>query len=165
MNRTAWVCETPEMLIQAEDAARKQFGKPIRCKNHYDPSFNAVKETKGYRTTLCNYVYSSGMTWGDLAEETRAATTKVIAHVHKAYWHAGGFEASGLWWILKRCNLICEHMLSVQRDDEAKIIVEIQFMLREYTSLRKKSHPWYKLSRAATPFGLHGDHFGAIDDM
>ena len=56
--------------------ARTELGPPIRCKNNYEQSFDASL-TKGYRAMLCNYVYDSQKTWGELESEVRAAAAEV----------------------------------------------------------------------------------------
>ena len=75
-NRVAWVLEDAEQLIKAEAEARTALGPPIRCKNNYQQSFDASL-TKGYRAMLCNYVYDSQKTWGELESEVRAAAAEV----------------------------------------------------------------------------------------
>ena len=75
-NRVAWVLEDAEQLIKAEAEARTELGPPIRCKNNYQQSFDASL-TKGYRAMLCNYVYDSQKTWGELESEVRAAAAEV----------------------------------------------------------------------------------------
>merc|ERR1739841_377409 len=75
-NRVAWVLEDAEQLIKAEAEARTELGPPIRCKNNYQQSFDA-NLTKGYRAMLCNYVYDSQKTWGELESEVKAAAAEV----------------------------------------------------------------------------------------
>lgn len=66
-NRVAWIFEEPSQLRDAFEKAMKIFGAPLRVKNGYDPAFNAMAETKGYRNILANYKFSPPLTWGALA--------------------------------------------------------------------------------------------------
>ena len=43
---------------------------------------------------------------------------------------------------------------AAMRESPAKLVVEIQFMTKEYYAMRKKTHAWYKVVRA--------DHAGAM---
>ena len=92
-NRVAWVLEDAEQLIKAEAEARTELGPPIRCKNNYQQSFDASL-TKGYRAMLCNYVYDSQKTWGELESEVRAAAAEVKRLVQWVF--AGGVRLK-LW--------------------------------------------------------------------
>ena len=91
-NRVAWVLEDAEQLIKAEAEARTELGPPIRCKNNYQQSFD-VRLTKGYRAMLCNYVYDSQKTWGELESEVRAAAAEVKRLVLGVIAGAGNPEA------------------------------------------------------------------------
>ena len=66
-NRVAWIFQEPEELRKAFDKAQKVLGAPLRVKNGYDPNFDAMTETKGYRNILANYKFSPGLTWGNLS--------------------------------------------------------------------------------------------------
>ena len=90
-NRVAWVLEDAEQLIKAEAEARTELGPPIRCKNNYQQSFDASL-TKGYRAMLCNYVYDSQKTWGELESEVRAAAAEVKRRVLGVLAGAGSPE-------------------------------------------------------------------------
>ena len=66
-NRVAWIFQEPKQLRDAFAKAQEVFGPPVRIKNGYDPSFDALSDTKGYRNILANYRFIPGLTWGDLA--------------------------------------------------------------------------------------------------
>ena len=77
-NRVAWIFQEPKQLRDAFAKAQEVFGPPVRIKNGYDPSFDALSDTKGYRNILANYRFIPGLTWGDLAGRSPE--------------HAGGLE-------------------------------------------------------------------------
>ena len=195
-NRVAWVLEDAEQLIKAEAEARTELGPPIRCKNNYQQSFDASL-TKGYRAMLCNYVYDSQKTWGELESEVRAAAAEVKRLVLGVL--AGmGFPED----VLAACGVLVEVVAAEfgvdarepgwegalagkgKDDDEiaalgadldkvlrdsaavraspAKLVVEIQFMTKEYYAMRKKTHAWYKVVRADHAAGMQLDYAGGL---
>ena len=93
-NRVAWVLEDAEQLIKAEAEARTELGPPIRCKNSYQQSFDASL-TKGYRAMLCNYVYDSQKTWGELESEVKA-TAAVVKRLVQGVFAGMGFPEDRL---------------------------------------------------------------------
>ena len=187
-NRVAWVLEDAEQLIKAEAEARTELGPPIRCKNNYQQSFD-VRLTKGYRAMLCNYVYDSQKTWGELESEVRAAAAEVkrlvlgvmagmgqseydVAEMgadidtvaaefgvdmREPGWEgvlAGkGADEAGIAEIGAGIDKALGDSAAM-RESPAKLVVEIQFMTKEYYAMRKKTHAWYKVVRA--------DHAGAM---
>ena len=48
------------------------------------------------------------------------------------------------------------------RESPAKLVVEIQFMTKEYYAMRKKTHAWYKVVRADDAFGMLMDYSGRL---
>ena len=48
------------------------------------------------------------------------------------------------------------------RASPAKLVVEIQFMTKEYYAMRKKTHAWYKVLRAETSEGMLADYMGGL---
>ena len=187
-NRVAWVLEDAEQLIKAEAEARTELGPPIRCKNNYQQSFDASL-TKGYRAMLCNYVYDSQKTWGELESEVRAAAAEVKRLVLGVFAGAGvpedglagigakidkvaaefGVDPREPGWegvlagMGKDENDIAELGAAIDelvrdsaamRESPAKLVVEIQFMTKEYYAMRKKTHAWYKVVRADHAEGM-----------
>ena len=47
---------------------------------------------------------------------------------------------------------------AAMRDSPAKLVVEIQFMTKEYYAMRKKTHAWYKVVRADHAEGMVLDY-------
>ena len=195
-NRVAWVLEDAEQLIKAEAEARTALGPPIRCKNNYQQSFDA-NLTKGYRAMLCNYVYDSQKTWGELESEVRAAAAEVkrlvlgmMAGYGEPEAEVAAFGADvdmvaaefgvdlrepGWEGVLagagKDEDYIAEAGPAIDkalgdsaamRESPAKLVVEIQFMTKEYYAMRKKTHAWYKVVRADHAAGMVVDYAGGL---
>ena len=195
-NRVAWVLEDAEQLIKAEAEARTELGPPIRCKNNYQQSFDA-NLTKGYRAMLCNYVYDSQKTWGELESEVRAAAAEVKRLVQGVFAGMGvpenvlagvvivvdqvaaefGVDPRVPGWegalagkgvqqatIAERGAAIDKALGdgAAMRESPAKLVVEIQFMTKEYYAMRKKTHAWYKVVRADHARGMLTDYMGGL---
>ena len=195
-NRVAWVLEDAEQLIKAEAEARTALGPPIRCKNNYQQSFDASL-TKGYRAMLCNYVYDSQKTWGELESEVRAAAAEVKRLVLGVWAGAGapedvltsfgvavdavaaefGVDMREPRWegALAGAGLDEDRIAELgaaidkalgdsaaMRESPAKLVVEIQFMTKEYYAMRKKTHAWYKIVRADHALGMLIDYSGGL---
>ena len=196
-NRVAWVLEDADQLIKAEAEARAELGPPIRCKNNYQASFDASL-TKGYRAMLCNYVYDSKKTWGELVSEVKEAVVVVklrllgilaamgededelaligegidtVAAEFGVDMRESGWEAV-MAGMDKDEDEIAEYGASIDtglrefganmRDSPAKLIVEIQFMTKEYYAMRKKTHTWYKVVRSDHAYGMTTDYAGGL---
>ena len=75
--RTAW--EVPENKFgEAYEEAARVFGRPVRVKNNYAPSFD-TSTTGGYRALLANYVFDTGLTWGELYSSEEIAKVWIRA--------------------------------------------------------------------------------------
>ena len=159
-NRVAWVLEDAEQLIKAEAEARTELGPPIRCKNNYQQSFDASL-TKGYRAMLCNYVYDSQKTWGELESEVRAAAAEVKRLVLGVFAGTGAPEKE-LAAFGAAVDMVAAEFGADMRESPAKLVVEIQFMTKEYYAMRKKTHAWYKVVRADHAMGMVIDYAGGL---
>ena len=51
---------------------------------------------------------------------------------------------------------------AAMRESPAKLVVEIQFMTKEYYAMRKKTHAWYKVVRADHARGMLVDYTGGL---
>ena len=51
---------------------------------------------------------------------------------------------------------------AAMRESPAKLVVEIQFMTKEYYAMRKKTHAWYKVVRADHARGMCLDYWGGF---
>ena len=51
---------------------------------------------------------------------------------------------------------------AAMRESPAKLVVEIQFMTKEYYAMRKKTHAWYKVVRADHAAGMMIDYVGGL---
>ena len=151
--------------MKSETGARDEFGLPLRCKNNYDPAFDAPKLTKGYRAMLCNYLYDSGKTWGELRSEVRAATDKVKELVVGVLRGIGASQER-----IDRVPKVIEALGTEEfggeamRDQKAALVVEIQFMTKDYYEMRKQTHAWFKVVRAHHAFCMRSDYAGGLGD-
>ena len=59
-------------------------------------------------------------------------------------------------------ELTAEFARAEMRDAPAKLVVEIQFMTKEYYAMRKKTHAWYKVVRADHANGMLVDYAGGL---
>ena len=48
------------------------------------------------------------------------------------------------------------------RESPAKLVVEIQFMTKEYYAMRKETHAWYKVVRADLARAMVTDYMGGL---
>mmetsp|Transcript_4866 Transcript_4866/g.11388 ORF Transcript_4866/g.11388 Transcript_4866/m.11388 type:complete len:600 (+) Transcript_4866:19-1818(+) len=172
-NRVAWIFEEPSQLRDAFIKAQEVFGAPVRVKNGYDPGFNALKDTKGYRNILANYRFKPGLTWGALAgrdashkeasAKTLAAWDKFRKLLLETFLNMGFIDEASmdeeLVEYLKCCDnaraLFCSKAM---RNEPVAIIVEVQYMLQSYFDMRKYTHTWYKIVRAENPEALVLDY-------
>ena len=146
---------------------------------------------------LCNYVYDSQKTWGELESEVRAAAAEFKRLVLGVMAGAGmpeeavaqigagvdavaaefgedmrepGWEGAlaGAGWDedrIARFGAGFDKALrdsAAVRESPAKLVVEIQFMTKEYYAMRKKTHAWYKVVRADHARGLLLDYAGGL---
>ena len=51
---------------------------------------------------------------------------------------------------------------AAMRESPAKLVVEIQFMTKEYYAMRKKTHAWYEVVRADHASGMVVDYAGGL---
>ena len=160
-NRVAWVLEDAEQLIKAEAEARAELGIPIRCKNNYQKSFDASL-TKGYRAMLCNYVYDPKQTWGELESEVAAAAVEVKRLVWGVMAGAGEDEDNVAFLGAGIDEVAAEFGGAEMRASPARLVVEIQFMTKEYYAMRKKTHAWYKVVRSDHARGMLVDYMGGL---
>ena len=160
-NRVAWVLEDAEQLIKAEAEARAELGMPIRCKNNYQLSFDASL-TKGYRAMLCNYVYDPKQTWGELESEVTAAAAEVKRLVLGVLAGVGMDEDTLAQEDAAIDEVAAEFGGAEMRQSSARLVVEIQFMTKEYYAMRKKTHAWYKVVRSDHAAGMMVDYQGGL---
>ena len=155
-NRVAWVLEDADQLIKAEAEARTELGPPIRCKNNYQVSFDA-SETKGYRAMLCNYLYDPKKTWGELESEVKAAAVEV-KRIVQGVLAALCMPEAKIAVFGAGVDAVAAEFGAEMRESPAKLVVEIQFMTKEYYAMRKKTHAWYKAMRSEHAFGMVMDY-------
>jgi len=157
-NRAAWIFETPEDLARAYSDAAKVWGEPLRVKNGCSPDFNALQISKGYRNVLCNYHYApEGLTWGALIKKdggkVLTAWDCLREKVLRSFLRLGYVDEKSLdpeWkGYLHGLDVAKKYICSKEmHDTPVALVVEVQYMLRQYMNMRKKTHAWYKIVRA-----------------
>jgi len=157
-NRAAWTFEEPAQMRAAFEGIKELWGPPLRVKNGYSPAFKALDISKGYRNILANYRFApEGLTWGQLAEredvQARKAWAKLRQKMLQTFLRMGYADEDSLdpeWrHYLGDFDLARRHMRTASmRDKQVELVVEIQYMLRPYMDMRKKTHAWYKIVRA-----------------
>ena len=152
--------EDADQLIKAEAEARTELGPPIRCKNNYQVSFDASL-TKGYRAMLCNYVYDPQQTWGELESEVKAAAV-VVKRLVQGVFAGMGLDEDVLAYYGAGVDVAAAEFGAEMRESPAKLVVEIQFMTKEYYAMRKKTHAWYKVVRSDHAAGMATDYQGGF---
>lgn len=141
MNRCA-IHGSADAVVAAFEAATDILGPPIRVKNHYVDGFDP-EETKGYRAILCNYVFDSGMTWGDLLPEA----SQMWDNLFDMFCHT--CDKANIPYFKNMYKEARAWILSPEvASFPAKMVVEIQFVTSEYFEMRQKTHLWYKILRA-----------------
>eukprot|EP01065_Artemidia_motanka_P044836 TRINITY_DN6441_c0_g1_i1.p1 TRINITY_DN6441_c0_g1~~TRINITY_DN6441_c0_g1_i1.p1 ORF type:complete len:737 (+),score=296.25 TRINITY_DN6441_c0_g1_i1:48-2213(+) len=151
--RCAWCFDSPEQLLQGFAAACKVFGEPLRVKNGYAADFDALSETGGYRAVLCNFVLSpEQVQWRHFTHDpavperweflwrasTRGMTEGLRSGVFQPYFSVAR-------------RLVLSDAIATR---PAALVVEVQLLTREYLSMRKRTHLWYKVARAGSPLEL-----------
>ena len=110
---------------------------------------------------LCNYVYDSKKTWGELESDVKAAAAVVKRLVQGVFAGMGVPEN-----VLASCGAgideVAAEFGAAMRESPAKLVVEIQFMTKEYYAMRKKTHAWYKVVRADAAAGMLLDYAGGL---
>jgi len=166
-NRVAMTFEEPEHLAKAFKLAEKAFGKPVRVKNGYSKKFNALEISKGYRNILSNHRYApEGITWGKLAArpEAKEAWNNLRQLMLDSFLRTNmvGKEEQldpDHRNILRDLDASREFLASKEmRDQQAVLVVEVQYMLRPYLEMRKYTHSWYKIVRAENAEGMVSDY-------
>lgn len=154
--RAALICSDPESLCEAFELSRHPvhgIGRMIRVKNLFTPPHDAMNSGSfGYRAVLVNYIFSPGLTWGEILEEDEEQVNECIKRMKAFHTKSSaryndeamrGFEAA-------EAAFRSPAFLSTP----AQLLVEIQFITEDYFRMRKKSHFWYKIARAASGFHL-----------
>lgn len=165
-NRAAWTFDEPEQLRAAYEGAQAVFGPALRVKNGYNKGFKALEISKGYRNILANYRFApEGLTWGELAgrKETVQSWRALRRKMLEQFLRTGYADEDSLddeWkFYLSLFDTAAEAIRSKDmKDKPVVLIVEVQYMLSQYMSMRKKTHAWYKVARADTAESLVWDY-------
>ena len=115
--------------------------------------------TKGYHALLCNYLFDTGKTWGEVVK--RETIVAVVASFMGVLIGMGVPEVDEPTAYYSEM-LVDEFDRDEVRAAPAKLVVEIQFMTKEYYALRKKTHAWFKVARAENAMGMLFDYRGGL---
>ena len=154
--RAAVVFDTAEDLMNGYKRVAARF-KPLRVKNNFDPNFDAPSKSFGYRAILANLSWD---VWSRHGNDD--GKTKWTRHFQKAEqtWTRMGAQFTKLGissedvFKAKKTDLAA---LDSNKNEKERFVVEVQFILRDYMTLRQESHFWYKIVRSADAEGLAND--------
>ena len=110
---------------------------------------------------LCNYVYDPKQTWGELESEVEAAAA-VVKRLVRGVFAGMGFPEDVLAKFGAGVDKVAAEFGAEMRESPAKLVVEIQFMTKEYYAMRKKTHAWYKVVRSDHAQGMVTDYAGGL---
>ena len=110
---------------------------------------------------LCNYVYDPKKTWGELESEVEAAAV-VVKRLMRGVLAGMGAPEKFLAAFGAGVDKVAAEFGAEMRESPAKLVVEIQFMTKEYYAMRKKTHAWYKVVRSDHARGMVVDYMGGL---
>ena len=110
---------------------------------------------------LCNYVYDPKQTWGELESEVKAAAV-VVKRLVLGVFAGMGVAEDLLAGYGAAIDEVAAEFGAEMRESPAKLVVEIQFMTKEYYAMRKKTHAWYKVVRSDHAAGMAVDYMGGL---
>lgn len=157
--RVAWTFDEPSQLLRAFDGAAKRFGAPLLVKNGYSGRYDSIIESKGFRCLRANYLYVPiALTWGMLAgeEDTVKAWDGLRKKILDMFIVEGYSNEESLPLDDRRSLADLDESRRLLTDEEkyqvlpVKLIVEVQFLLRPYLELRKRTSHLDRLWRSKT---------------
>ena len=165
VNRNACTFEKPGDLLSfiSQMTAHPKFGShPVRIKNMFLFCEERAKRQFFYRTVMINWLYSPGITYGELAEQAKGVWDTYYNFQRVPNY--GDKDPAESWATWRRQIAVARAYLTAPaiQDRPVQFIVETQLLLRPYLVGRCKMHLLYKVFRADTPEALHGD-FRTID--
>jgi hypothetical protein len=130
---------TTTAVAAAQSTTSAAATHPLQQHDPADDAADGSPASPPVLTALPAAVSATTVSWGQLAErpEAQAAVAKVRRSYH-ALGYADTFDAAA------------RAAMEVLRDQPARFVVETQFITREYLSLRKKSHLFYKVARGTS---------------
>ena len=160
LNRNACTFENPEDLLSFIDTmkARGEIGShPVRVKNMFLFDEARAEQQFFYRTVMINWLYTPGITYGDLAKQAQDVWDNYYNFQHvEGYGEMDPSESWGTW--RQQIEVARAYLTSREiQDKPVQFIVETQLLLRPYLEGRCKMHLLYKIVRADNPEALHSD--------
>jgi len=166
LNRNACTFDNPKDLLSFIDEMKKHpkiSAHPVRIKNMFLFNEERAKQQFFYRTVMINWLYTPGITYGELAEQAK--------EVWEEYYNFQGVlgygdkDPSESWATWRRQIEVAKvYLLSPEvKDEPVQFIVETQLLLRPYLIGRCKMHLLYKVCRADNPDALYSDFRATVN--
>jgi hypothetical protein len=136
LNRNCCTFETANDIIVFIGHMQKHpmfGGRPVRIKNMYLYNDDEAKQQFYYRTVMINWLYTPGITYKELAEETKASWGRY-------YDYEGDKDPSESWSTWRaQIGVAMAHLTSEEMaTKKVQFIVETQLLLRPYLVGREK---------------------------
>merc|ERR1712216_642473 len=160
LNRNACTFKTPKdllLFIQNMKKHAKIGTHPVRIKNMFLFDEERAAKQFYYRTVMINWLYTPGITYGELA--VQAAETWGTYYNFQSVAGFGDRDPSESWntW-RKQIKAAMAYLTNPAiKDEPVQLIVETQLLLHPYLTGRRKMHLLYKIFRADNPDALHND--------
>jgi len=160
INRNCCCFEKHKALQSFVDDMKKHpmfGGHPVRVKNMFLFDEEQAEKQFHYRTVMINWLYTPGITYKELAEESNDLWQQYLNYV-TVDGH-GDKDPSESWstWraqIQEAFSYLTSQAIS---NKKVQFIVETQLLLRPYLLGRQKMHLLYKVCRAENPTQLSRD--------
>jgi ankyrin repeat protein len=160
INRNACTFDGHEDLLSFVEGMKKHpmfGGHPVRIKNMFLFDDERAKKQFFYRTVMINWLYTPGITHGELAEQAKLMWERYRDYQSDPRF--GDKDPSESWstWRKQIESALCHLRSDAVKDKQVQFIVETQLLLRPYLIGRQKMHLIYKVCRAEDPEALHSD--------
>jgi ankyrin repeat protein len=137
---------------------------PVRIKNMFLFDKGRAEKQFFYRTVMINWLYTPGLTYGELAERA-----KPLWETYRNFAVVGGYgekdpsASVGTW--CKQIDVAMAYLKSPElKNRPVQFIVETQLLLHPYLVGREKMHLLYKVCRADNPEALYSDFLKSTAD-
>jgi ankyrin repeat protein len=167
LNRNACTFDKPKDLLTFIENMKNHptiANHPVRIKNMFLFDKDRAEKHFFYRTVMINWLYTSGMTYGELAKKAgKLWNTYLNFAVVRGYGEKDPSASVGTW--RKQIAVAMAYLTSPElKDNKVQFIVETQLLLHPYLVGRQKMHLLYKICRADNPEALHSDFLKSTAD-